>query len=46
MLGEHRRAKPVKLSSDPIPASAGGLNKTSMLFYNVPEMLDYAEEMT
>jgi len=30
MFAEHRRVKPAKLSLDPVPASAGGLNKTSM----------------
>jgi hypothetical protein len=30
MFADHRRTKPAKLSSDPVPASAGGLNKTSM----------------
>lgn len=31
MIGEHRRTKSAKLSFDPVPASAGGLNKTSRL---------------
>jgi transcriptional coactivator HFI1/ADA1 len=29
MLGEHRRARPVKELADAVPASAGGLSKTS-----------------